>query len=97
MMAPGDANGCGSCGLSGEMEAASTWREPQLPAYIARGSAWHAGSCSLRFWKGTLRARGRRMEEVRAKDSEGGGLLKENGDRRGREDCGAGLGGCRLS
>lgn len=30
MMAPGDVNGCGSCGLSGEMEASSTWRGLQL-------------------------------------------------------------------
>lgn len=85
MMAPGDANDCGSCGLSGEMEASSTWRRLQLLASIARGSAWHAGSCSLRFGKGTLRVRGWRMEEVRAKGTERGGLLKENGDGIGRE------------
>lgn len=39
---------------------------------------------------------GRRMEEVRAKEMEEGGLLKKNGDGRGREVCGAGLGDCRL-
>lgn len=75
-MAPGDANGSGSCGLSGEMEAASTWLGLQLPAYTARGSARHAGSCSLRFRKGALRVRGRRMEEVKAKEVEGGGFIE---------------------
>lgn len=41
--------------------------------------------------------RGRRMEEVRSKEMEGRGLLKENGDGWGREVCEAGLGGCRLA
>lgn len=41
--------------------------------------------------------RGRRMEEVRSKEMEGRGLLKENRDGRDREVCGAGLGACRLS
>lgn len=88
-MAPGDANGSGSCGLSGEMEAASTWLGLQLPAYTARGGARHAGSCSQSFGKGAPRVRGRRMEEVRAEEVEGVGLLKENGDGRSLEVCGA--------
>lgn len=41
--------------------------------------------------------RGQRREEVRAKEMEGGGLLRENGNGRGQEVCGAGLGAAGLA